>query len=376
MKNIPLSKPWIGKEEFQSVLNSNNVCSLGKISRKLERYFEHRLGVKRALLVGSCTQALEISLMFLDLKEGDEIICPSYTFVSTVSSIVKAGGKPVFVDIEQNTLGLDPTQVENAINDKTRAVVLVHYGGISAQVQKIKIICIKHKIKLIEDAAQAFLVKNEGQYLGTYGEFGCFSFHHTKNITSGEGGLLVIPNDNKAVGVCEEIRNFGTNKESFLRGNVDKYEWQRLGGSYFMTDIQAALLKSQVNKYPRILAERKRVYKTYWQKLKRLEKKHVKISKHPPNSNLHLFWLICRSKKERDGLLEILQVNGVKASFHFLPIHTSPFVRKNPGKFRITGGLQTTIDISKRILRLPIFPELKISEINFISSIILDFYKT
>ncbi len=295
MKFIPFVKPWIDEKELHETLQPQFVSSLGEPTRQMERFFERKFGVKRALLVGSCTDALEIALMSLELKKGDEVVCPSYTFVSTVSSIVKAGGKAVFVDIEPDSLGLDPVEVEKAINSKTKAVVLVHYGGIPAQVDQIRKICTKKKLKLIEDAAQGLFVKVKNKHLGTFGDFGCYSFHYTKNITCGEGGLLVIPHGRDLVKSSEEIRNFGTNKDSFMRGEVDKYEWQRIGGSYFMTDLQAALLKTQIDKNSMILSERRRVYQSYFQRLKKLERVGVDISVHPTNSNFHLFWLICRS---------------------------------------------------------------------------------
>jgi len=374
MRTIPFVEPWIDKKELQLALKPQLVCSLGKTSKLLERYFEKKLKVKRALLVGSCTQALEIALMSLDLKKDDEVICPSYTFVSTVSSIIRLGGKAVFVDIEPNSLGLDPNQIERAINDKTRVVVVVHYGGLSAQIETIRKICHANNLRLIEDNAQGVFVKTDGKYLGTFGDIGCFSFHYTKNITCGEGGLLIIPNDSTLITSCEEIRSFGTDKEAFLRGKVDKYEWQRIGGSYFMTDIQAALLKSQISKYPKILAERKRVYKFYYHKLQPLKKVGIGLSKHPSNSNYHLFWLICRSQKERDDLMEVLRRNGIQASFHFLPLHMSPFVKKNPDRFRVVGDMRITMSVSEKILRLPIFPELTNEEANYVCSKILTFY--
>lgn len=375
MRTIPFVKPWIDEKELQTALQSKFVSSLGQISKQLERDFERIFKVKRALLVGSCTDALEIALMSLNLEADDEVICPSYTFVSTVNSIIKAGGKAVFVDIEPNSLSLDPYKVEKAINPKTKAILLVHYGGIPAQVETIKRICTKNKLKLIEDVAQGFLVKVNDRYLGTFGDMGCFSFHHTKNVTCGEGGLLIIPGDGDLVTNCEEIRSFGTNKESFLQGEVDKYEWQRIGGSYFMTDIQAALLRSQLEKASKIQSERKRVYGTYYRNLKKLKMIQVGVSKHPTNSNFHLFWLICRSRKERDSLLDELDRSGIRASFHFLPLHSSPFVRGNPNKFRISGDMVVTNDVSERILRLPIFPELTNKEINYICSKVSAFYK-
>jgi len=375
MKPIPFTKPWVKRIELQQILHPEFIGSLGETSKRLERLFERKFNVKKALLVGSCTDALEIALMSLELRKGDEVICPSYTFVSTVNSIVKAGGIAVFVDIDPNSLGLDPDQVEKAISKKTRAVVLVHYGGIPAQVEQIKGICVKNQLKLIEDTAQGLFVKVRDQYLGTFGDIGCFSFHYTKNVTCGEGGLLVVPNDSNLLRICEEIRSFGTDRESFMRGEVDKYEWQRVGGSYFMTDFQAALLKTQIDKAPKILSERRRVYQIYFQKLKKLKKLGVGVSKHPPNSNYHLFWLICRSKVERNALLELLRKNQIQASFHFLPLHKSPFVKKNPDKFRISGSMKVTDIVSDRILRLPIFPELKIGEVDIICSKILDFYK-
>lgn len=375
MKIIPFVKPWIEKKELQLALQPQFVGSLGKISRQLEQYFERKFKVEKALLVGSCTHALEIALMSLDLKKDDEVICPSYTFVSTVSSIIKAGGKAVFVDIETNSLSLDSNQIESAINDKAKAVVVVHYGGMSAQIEAIRKICHANNLKLIEDNAQGLFVKTKSGYLGTFGDFGCFSFHYTKNVTCGEGGLLIVSNDSTLATRCEEIRSFGTDKEAFLRGEIDKYEWQRIGGSYFMTDIQAALLKSQISKYPKILAERKRVYRFYYHKLQPLKKVGIGLSKHPSNSNYHLFWLLCRSKEERNSLMEVLRKNGIQASFHFLPLHMSPFVKKNPDRFRVVGDLKITKNISEKILRLPIFPQLTNEDVNYICSKILTFYK-
>ncbi len=375
MKSIPFVKPWIEQVELKKILQPQFVGSLGQTSRRLERFFEKRFRAKRALLVGSCTDALEIALMSLELKTDDEVICPSYTFVSTVNSIVKAGGRAVFADIEPSSLGLDPDEVEKAISQRTRAVILVHYGGIPAQVEQIKEICVKNHLKLIEDTAQGLFVKVGGRYLGTFGDIGCFSFHYTKNVTCGEGGLLVVSNDSNLLRICEEIRSFGTDRESFMRGEADKYEWKRVGGSYFMTDLQAALLKTQIDKASKILSERRRIYQTYFQRLQKLEERGIGVSKHPSNSNYHLFWLICRSVEERNALLTFLKKNHIQASFHFLPLHKSPFVKKNPDKFRISGRMTVTDMVSDRILRLPIFPELKSGEVDFICSKILRFYK-
>lgn len=378
MKIIPFVKPWITKTELInsiSKIDINDFGGLGKVSSKLEKYFEKRLVVKRALIVGACTHALEISLFALDLKKNDEVVCPSYTFVSTVSSIIKVGAKAVFVDIEEETLGLDPVLVEKAINSKTKAVILVHYGGIPAKVKEIKDICDKHKIILIEDAAQAFLVKENGKYIGTFGSMGCFSFHNTKNVTSGEGGMLVVSESNKKlIEVCEEIRSFGTNREAFLRKDVDVYEWQRIGGSYFLTDIQSALISSQLKKYNKILSERNRVCEFYVKNLKRLEQYGVRICKHPSNSNYHLFWILCKSKKERKKLLQKLREAGIQASSHFPTLHLSPFVIKNKNRFKISGSLNVSETVSKNILRLPIYPGLTNKNVSYICSVVNDFY--
>jgi len=379
MTNIPFVKPFINKSDLISAINSidiNNFGGLGPISSKLEKYFEKTLKVKKALMVGSCTDALEISLYALDLQKNDEIICPGYTFVSPINSIIKAGGKAIFVDIEEKTFGLNPKLVEKAINNKTKAVLLVHYGGIPARVEDIKRICEKYNLKLIEDAAQAFLVKKHNKFVGTFGDIGCFSFHNTKNITSGEGGLLVINRNNKKlINICEEIRSFGTNKDAFTRGEVNIYEWQRIGGSYFATDIEALLINIQLQKYKKILFHRRRVYKTYLKYLDELKICGVKLCDHPSNSNYHLFWILCRSKEEREILLKILKAKGVCSSSHFPTLHLSPFVRGNKKMFMLGSDLNISTSISEKILRLPIYPQLKENEIKYISLIILDFYK-
>jgi len=377
IKNIPLTKAFFGISEKQSILQAlktKNIGSLGKNTVYLENYFKAKFKAKKCLLVGSGSQALEIAVMALGLHKNDEIICPSFTFVATVNSIVKFGLKARFVDINKKDLGLDPEAIKKAIKPKTKAVMLVHYGGISAQVKKIKKICVDNGLYLIEDAAQVLFSKTKDKkYLGTYGDLSCFSFHQTKNIVCGEGGMLVI-NNNKFSKICEEIRSFGTNREAFFRGEINQYNWQRIGGSYFMTELQAAILKSQIEKSNQIYKKRRFLYKHYFKELRSLIKKGIKISIHSKDSNIHIFWIICKSKKERLSLLNLLNLNNIKASFHFLPLHLSPFVKKNPNKFKITGRLTNSTFIADRILRIPLYPEMSLRQLKKITKLILNFY--
>lgn len=377
MKTIPLSKPWFSNKELkevEEVILSGKIKAPGPKTKKLKKQIQKIMGIKHVFLTDSCTAALEISTTTLNLKSEDEVICPSYTFVSTISSIIKAGAIPKFVDINPETLGLDPKKVNQAITKKTKAIILVHYGGISASVHEIKKICVQNQMPLIEDAAQVLFSKDNGQYLGTIGEIGCFSFHATKNFTCGEGGMLVTNRDDLKENI-EELKNFGTNRKAFQRNEVSKYSWQRLGRASFMGEIQAAVLFRQILARKEIIQKRKELVTCYTKKLEKLEKKGVSLAKHHKGSNFHLFWLITRSQKERKKLLKFLGDKGIKAAFHYLPLHQSPYLNKNPHLFRVHQHLTVTNEISSRILRLPLYPGLSLTKVKQISDYILDFYK-
>jgi dTDP-4-amino-4,6-dideoxygalactose transaminase len=375
---IPFNKPFIaGKELFyieQAVMENHHTAGDGPFTKKCQAWLEEHLGCRKVLLTHSCTAALEMSAILADIKTGDEIIMPSYTFVSTASSFVLRGGVPVFVDIRPDTLNINENLIEAAITSRTRAILPVHYAGISCEMDTIMNIAGKHNLFVIEDAAQGIMSTYKGRQLGSIGHLGACSFHETKNIISGEGGALLVNNE-KFIERAEIIREKGTNRSKFFRGQVDKYTWVDVGSSYLPSDIIAAFLYAQMENAAQIIAKRNQIYSLYIEDLCPLtEKGYIQLPFTHSDycSNGHIFYIITRSLKERMELAQFLLEQGILAVFHYVPLHSSP-----AGKLygRSSGILSVTERVSECLLRLPLYHEMKDEDIHYITENIRNFYK-
>jgi dTDP-4-amino-4,6-dideoxygalactose transaminase len=335
-----------------NISNLRNLSGDGNYTKLVCDWFNMVLNESKTLLTTSCTHALEMSALLLNIKDGDEIIAPSYTFVSTVNAFVLRGAKIVFVDVEKNTMNIDATLIEAAITDKTKAIVVVHYAGVACDMDQIMAIAERHNVVVVEDAAQAVMAKYKGRYLGTIGELGTYSFHETKNYTMGEGGALLI-NDSKYIERAEIIREKGTNRSNFLRGQVDKYTWVDIGSSYLPSDILAAYLYPQLEIADQILEDRLSTWNLYYQELKVLSNL-IELPYVPEYAehNAHMFYIKVKDIEERTALIAHLANDGIQAVFHYVPLHSSPAGLKY-GRFH--GDDQHTTKESERLLRLPIY---------------------
>ncbi len=378
MNNIPFNKPPLTGNEQKYILesiNSSKISGDGNFTKLCHQWFEEKLECKKALLTTSCTHALEITAILLDIQEGDEIIMPSYTFVSTANAFVLRGAKIVFVDIRQDTMNIDETLIEGAITDKTKAIVPVHYAGVACEMDTIMDIASRYNLFVVEDAAQGMMSSYKGKSLGTIGHFGTFSFHETKNYTSaGEGGLLII-NDEKFVQRAEIIREKGTNRSLFFRGMVDKYSWVDVGSSYLMNDVSAAYLWGNLEKADTINNDRLKSWQLYYDGLESLEKKGFLTLPTIPNGyihNAHMFYIKVKDLETRSKLLEYLQANNIFSVFHYIPLHSSSAGLKF-GRFE---GIDrcTTIE-SERLIRLPMYYGLEQSSVSLIVNKLNSFFK-
>jgi len=376
LKTIPFGRPFlIGKElEYVAQVASDNQLSGDcKFTLLCHQWFEQQMGVTKALLTHSCTAALELAAFAAEIGPGDEVIMPSYTFVSTANAFALRGAIPVFIDISENDLNMDVDLIEGAITDKTKAIVPVHYAGVGCDLDKIMQLAEKYNLVVIEDAAQGIYSKYHDRYLGTIGHFGCISFHETKNITSGEGGVLFI-NDKKYINKAEIVREKGTNRTEFFRGEVEKYTWKELGSSYLPGELIAAFLYGQLEKIDTVINARRDICKQYSNSLsKKLSAINIRTAQ-PLNRgefNGHIFYLLCRDQEERDELIAYLQTLGISAVFHYVPLHSSPAGEKY---CRVNSSMQVTNDVSARIVRLPVFYELKSEEIEYICDSVLSFF--
>ncbi len=362
---IHFSKPaFIGNEEkyLKEAMKNQQLSGDGPFTKKCHEWFEKNTKTIKALLTTSCTHALEMAAILLDIKEGDEVIMPSYTFVSTANAFVLRGAKIVFVDIRPDTMNIDETKIEKAITKKTKVIVPVHYAGVACEMDSIMEIAKKHNIFVVEDAAQGITSTYKGKVLGTIGDLGTYSFHDTKNITSGEGGVLLINNE-KFKERAEIIREKGTNRSQFFRGEIDKYGWQDIGSSYLPSELNAALLYAQLENIDKIQEKRLYIWDKYYELLKDLEEKQfLELPKIPKtcNHNAHIFYIKCKDITERTELINYLKNNGIYSVFHYVPLHSS-----NAGiKFGKMSGedIYTTKD-SERILRLPLHYNISDSDI-------------
>ncbi|MEI7542783.1 MAG: dTDP-4-amino-4,6-dideoxygalactose transaminase [bacterium] len=374
---IPFNKPaFLGPEidYINKAVSNNKISGNGEFSKKCTSFFETTFHAPKAMLTTSCTHALEIAALLSEIKPGDEVIMPSYTFTSTANSFILRGAKAVFIDIREDTMNMDEQLVERAITPKTKAIVPVHYAGVACEMDLINEIALKHKLFVVEDAAQGVMCKYKGKYLGTLSDFGCYSFHETKNYTCGEGGAIII-RDPEHVERAEIIWEKGTNRNKFFRGEVDKYTWVDIGSSYLPSEINAAFLWAQLEKAEEINNDRLNTWNTYYNALKPLEDRGVIglpfIPKHCEH-NAHMFYIKTANLTQRTKLIEYLKDSGIMAIFHYIPLHSSPAGKKF-GYF--SGEDVFTTKASEKIIRLPMFFGLKKEECLFITSKILDFYK-
>lgn len=356
-EKIPFNRPYATGNELTYVTEAQRRGHLsgdGSFTRRCHEWIERRTGCAGALLTQSCTSALELAALLLDLEPGDEVIMPSFTFVSTANAFVLRGAVPVFVDIREDTLNLDEKLIEAAITPRTRAIVPVHYAGVSCEMDAIAAIAARHGLRIVEDAAQGVMAGYKGRPLGAIGDIGCFSFHETKNVISGEGGSLLV-NDPDLVQTAEIMREKGTDRGRFFRGEVDKYTWQSVGSSSLPSEITAAFLWAQLEQAERITAERTAIWRRYHEMLAPLEQRGVlRRPVIPPDCqhNGHIYYVLLETAEQRAYALAELNRNGINAVFHYVPLHSSPAGMRFG---RPAGELAVTTSQSQRLIRLPMW---------------------
>jgi dTDP-4-amino-4,6-dideoxygalactose transaminase len=361
---IPFNKPFIAGKELYYIAQAvayGNIAGDGYFTQKCARIMEQKFGVPHALMTPSCTASLEMAAMLCDLGPGDEVIVPSYAFVSTVNAFVRLGARPVFVDIREDTLNIDERLIETAVSPRTKAIFPVHYAGVACNMDAIMEIARRHNLRVVEDAAQGVFSAYKNRSLGSIGHLGCYSFHETKNYICGEGGALCV-NRPEFLERAEVIRDKGTNRKQFFRGMVDKYTWVSLGSSYVPSEICSAFLFAQLEMLGPIAMRRRDIYEYYRRALAPLEAAGLlRLPRIPADcqSNYHMFYVILPSRQIRDELLVHLGKREIHAVFHYVPLHSSPMGRKFGGH---DGDLPVTEDISGRLLRLPFFYEITQSE--------------
>lgn len=354
---IPFNRPYATGNELAYLTEAQRHGHLsgdGSFTRRCHQWIEQRTGCVKALLTQSCTSALDLAALLLDLKPGDEVIMPSFTFVSTANAFVLRGAVPVFVDIREDTLNLDERLIEAAITPRTRAIVPVHYAGVSCEMDAITAIAARHGLRIVEDAAQGVMAGYKGRPLGAIGDIGCFSFHETKNVISGEGGSLLV-NDAELVQTAEIMREKGTDRGRFFRGEVDKYTWQDVGSSFLPSEITAAFLWAQLEQAERITAERVAIWRRYHEMLAPLEQRGVlRRPVIPPDCqhNGHIYYILLETAEDRAHVLAELNRGGVNAVFHYVPLHSSPAGMRFG---RCAGELKVTTSQSARLIRLPMW---------------------
>ncbi len=373
---IPFNKPYLSGKETDYI---KEAVHLGKISgdgiftKKCHAFFEQKYGFNKCLLTTSCTDALEMSAILLNIKEGDEIIAPSYTFVSTVNAFVLRGAKIIFADSQKNNPNIDTDSLESLITLKTKAIVVVHYAGIACDMDKVMALATKHNLFVVEDAAQAIDSHYQNKALGSIGHLAAFSFHETKNIISGEGGMLVI-NDERFATRAEIIREKGTNRSAFFRGEVNKYQWIDIGSSFLPSDMIAAFLFAQLENLENIQTQRKKIWDKYYQSLQPLQA--VGLLQLPTipefaTHNAHLFYLVCKDKATRSALIQYLNQQGILAIFHYVCLHTSPYYLTQ----HAPTHLPQATHFSDCLLRLPLFYTLTDLEQEYIIAKIFEFFE-
>lgn len=370
--------PPFEKKAFQYIqktITNNKICGDGEFTKLCNQWFENRFNAESALLTTSCTHALEMTAILMDIKNGDEVIMPSYTFCSTADAFVMRGARIKFVDIRPDTMNIDENLIEAAITERTKAIVVVHYAGVSCEMDKILQIAKKNNLYVVEDAAQGVMSTYKGQALGTIGDFGCYSFHETKNYSMGEGGAIVL-NNKSYLERAEIIREKGTNRSNFHRGQVDKYTWLDFGSSYLPSDMNAAYLYAQLEVADEINDNRIRIWNRYFEGLKSLSELGFITLPYVPNDcihNAHMFYIKVKDLKERSNLINFLKNNEILSVFHYVPLHTSPAGIKF-GEF--VGEDNFTTKESERLIRLPLYNGLSLEDVNYIIDTVIKFYSS
>jgi len=372
---INFNQPYIAPNQekyIKEALKNYHISGDGPFTKKCNLFLEEYFGVKKALITTSCTHALEMSAILLNLKEGDEVIVPSFTFVSTPNSFILRGAKPVFIDIRPDTLNMDENKLEDLITDNTKAIYLVHYAGVSCEMDQILEIAKKYGLDVVEDNAHGLFSKYKGKYLGTFGKFATQSFHETKNISCGEGGALLI-NDSSYIERSEIIREKGTNRSRFFRGQVDKYSWVDVGSSFLPSDILAAILLSHLEESQSIQRKRKEIWDTYDSVLKEWAQNNKVIQPFVPDyceQSYHMYYLLLPNLDTRQKFIQHLKNNGVHSVFHYVPLHTSEMGKKYG---YIEGSLPVTEDISNCLVRLPMYFDLTHKDLEKINQVVIEF---
>jgi dTDP-4-amino-4,6-dideoxygalactose transaminase len=378
---INFNKPFLtGKETkyIESAVLKGHISGNGYYTKECQRFFEQRFGFRKSILTTSCTDALEMAAILCDIQPGDEVIAPSYTFVSTVNAFILRGAKVIFCDSREDHPGIDEKKIKDLITQKTKAIVVVHYAGVACDMDMVMDIANENKLFVIEDAAQAidsYYIGKDGikKPLGSIGHLAAFSFHETKNIISGEGGMLVV-NDERFEKRAEIIWEKGTNRSAFFKGEVDKYSWVDIGSSFLPSEIIAAFLYAQLENLEQIQNKRKAIWQQYYKELKPLEEQgKVRLANIPDFStnNAHMFYIVCKSVEERDGLLSFLKLNGINAVFHYLSLHKSPYhLANNP-----LVDLPNSDYYSDCLIRLPFFYELELTDQDRVINTIFQYFE-
>lgn len=371
--NVP---PYVGKEKeyVSQAIDNHKICGDGEFTKKCSKWIEEKTGTEKALLTTSCTHATEMAALLCDIQPGDEIIMPSYTFVSTADAFVLRGAKVVFVDIRPDTMNIDEKKIEAAITKKTKAIVPVHYAGVSCEMDTIMDIARRHNLCVIEDAAQGVMSRYKGKALGTIGDFGCYSFHETKNYSMGEGGALLIKNADM-IESAEILREKGTNRSKFFRGQIDKYTWVNYGSSYLPSELNAAYLWAELEEADKVNENRLASWNHYYEGLSELsEQGKIDLPVVPEGCehNAHMFYIKAKDLEERTRLISFMKEQGVGCVFHYIPLHSAPAGRKF-GRFY--GEDVYTTRESERLMRLPMYYGLETEQIDYVIDKIKEFYK-
>lgn len=371
--NVP---PVVGSEikYIQEAVENHKICGDGIFTKKCSEWLEKKTGAEKVLLTTSCTHATEMAAILAEIQPGDEVIMPSYTFVSTADAFVLRGAKVIFVDIRSDTMNIDENLIEDAITDKTKAIVPVHYAGVSCEMDKIMELARKYKLLVIEDAAQGVMASYKGKALGTIGDFGCFSFHETKNYSMGEGGALLIK-DSKYNLMGEIIREKGTNRSQFFRGEIDKYTWMEAGSSYLPSELNAAYLWAQLEKSQEIYDDRMKSWNLYYEMLQDLASEgYIELPFVPEECvhNAHMFYIKTKDLKERTQLITYMKERGIGCVFHYIPLHSAPAGKKY---CEFHGEDKYTTIESERLMRLPLYYKLKEEDIEEVVKNLKKFYK-
>ena len=371
--NVP---PYVGKEieYIKDVISKRKICGDGEYTKKCNKWMEEKFHADKVLLTTSGTSALDLSMLLCDLKPGDEVILPSYTFSSTANAFAIYGAKLVFVDIRPDTMNIDETKIEAAITEKTRAIIVVHYAGVACEMDTIMNIAKRHNLLVVEDAAQGVMSKYKGKYLGTIGDMGCYSFHETKNYSMGEGGAIII-NNPEYIERAEILREKGTNRSKFYRGQVDKYTWVDIGDSFLPSELNAAYLWGQLEMAEEINDNRLNVWNRFYNAFKPLEEAgRVELPFIPTDCvhNAHMFYLKCKDLNERTTFISFMKEKGVQCVFHYIPLHSAPAGLKY-GRF--VGEDKYTTKESERLVRLPMYYGMTEEEQKAVIDSVLDFFE-